>query len=67
MYLSDICYGPDNYYAPSQQCHVPQSKLLGNRQYGFYTKEAGLTFRMEQNDLLVGISPRSLAEKIMRS
>lgn len=67
MYLSDICYGPENYDAPGQQCHVPQSQLLGNRQCGFYTEEAGLTFRMGQNGLLGGISPRSLAEKIMRS
>lgn len=67
MCLSDICCGPENYYAPSQQCLVPQSQLLVNRQHGFYTGEAGLTFRMGHNGLLGGISPRSLAGKIMRS
>lgn len=67
MYLSDSCYGPENYYAASQQCQVPQSYQLISRQYGFYTEEAGLTFRMEQKGLLGGIIPRALAENTMRS
>lgn len=49
------------------QSAVPGHAVISNGQYSFYTGKAGLTFRMEQEGLWGGISPRALAEEIMRS